>query len=79
MASKPRTKKITHASWNSLDAGTRKRTLQYILGPNFREYMVSDSLEKDFIFWPVIERKVRIVAEPNYPYKVKIHTCHYLN
>ena len=80
MASKkPKTKKVTHASWNALDAGTRKRALQFVLGPHFREWMVADSLNKDYIFWPVIELKVRIVTEPNYPYKVCINSSTFTN
>lgn len=57
---KVRTKKITHNAWCHLDASTRERALRQVLGPHFRDYMVADSLNKDFIFWEVIALKVRV-------------------
>ena len=69
-----KTKKVTHTSWNTLDRDTRKRALQQILGIHFRDYMVEDSLNKDFIFWAVIETKARIVTDPKSPYKVIVNS-----
>lgn len=57
---KVRTKKITHTAWCHLDEQTRERTLRQVLGPHFRDYMVADSLNKNFIFWDVIALKVRV-------------------
>ena len=77
MANKPKTKKVTHTSWNTLDAGTRKRALQFVLGPTFRDWMVADSLNKDFIFWDVIERCVRLTVGDKY-YKTVINNTMYV-
>jgi hypothetical protein len=80
MASKkPKTKKITRTAWNKLDAGTRKRALQHILGPHFHDYMVADSLHDDFIFWEIILRNVRVVVDDTCGYKLSISSKCYIN
>lgn len=80
MAKNPiKTKKVTHSLWKSLSNDTRKRALQYVLGPNFRDYMVEDSLNKDFIFWEVLVSMVRIVDQPDFGYKLFINASFYIN
>ena len=74
---KSKTKKMTHNAWCHLDAGTRERTLKHLLGPHFQEYMTADSLNKDFIFWEVIARCVRLTVGDTY-YKTVINNTMYI-
>ena len=79
MATKIKTKKMSRTAWNSLDRNVRRSALRYTLGPHFREYMVEDSLQKDFIFWEVILKCVRLLDNPKDKfYKVIVNNTIYV-